>query len=232
MLGRQVGISLLRLPASARLALRPSIFSQQYDSSSRVLALSALRSYATPQKPRKAVGEPSRPVKRAVKRAAKSPSTGEAGEQLAEKKKAARAKKTAGTTKKKTAPKAKKPAPPKKRVKKPLTEEEKTTAEIKALKKTALSPPPSGTKYSARNAFIAEATSKTGENSEGQKAIFKSASARWYQLTPAELEVSQISTTRQSPCCHSSNILTDPVSTTTTSLCKNARSASQSTKVG
>lgn len=200
MLGRQVGSSLLRLPASARLALRPCIFSQHYDSRSRVLALSALRSYATPQKPRKAVGEPSRPVKRAVKRAAKSPSTGEAGEQLAEKKKAARAKKPTGTTKKKAAPKAKKPAPPKKRVKRELTEEEKTKAEIKVLKKTALSPPPSGTRYTARTAFIAEETANTGEAREGQMVIFKNATARWNQLTPAELEVSQSSMTRYSPC--------------------------------
>ena len=67
MFGRR---ALLRFPAPARLtALTPLPCPPRHDLSARAFLLHQYRrSYATPGRPRKAVGEPSRPVKRAVRR--------------------------------------------------------------------------------------------------------------------------------------------------------------------
>ena len=100
MFGRRVGSSLLRIQLNARLPLRPAPFQCQ---ASSINAL-ACRYYASPGRPRKTVGEPSRPVKRAVKKAAKSTEGGPAAKQV-------KAKKATAAAKKKTAKKpAKKPA--------------------------------------------------------------------------------------------------------------------------
>lgn len=195
MLGRQVGSLLLRLPINARLVLRSAQFQCQHGFTSRLLASSAQRSFATPGRPRKAVGEPSRPVKRATKRAARSSSTGEAGRQVREKKKGTSTRKT--TAKKATGKKT----TSKKRVRKPLTDEQKAVrearisrAKITELKKQALSPPKEGSHITAHGMLVREKTKGmklSGSNrTEAFGQVAKDASRDYKQLTPAELEVS------------------------------------------
>ena len=95
MLSRKVGSSLVRLPVYARLPFRPTPFQCQDNTT----ILYSRRSYASPGRPRKTVGEPSRPVKRAVKRAAKTTTTDDPAT------KQVKAKKDTAAAKKKAAPK-------------------------------------------------------------------------------------------------------------------------------
>ncbi|KAK0335950.1 hypothetical protein LTR59_002000 [Friedmanniomyces endolithicus] len=67
MFGRRVAVS-LRFPLQPRLLLTP--FQRPPHAASCALLHQTQRTYATPGRPRKVVGEPSKPVKRAVKRAA------------------------------------------------------------------------------------------------------------------------------------------------------------------
>ncbi|KAK0250465.1 hypothetical protein LTS09_014469 [Friedmanniomyces endolithicus] len=67
MFGRRVVVS-LRFPPQPRLLLTP--FQRQPHAASCTLLNQPQRTYATPGRPRKVVGKPSKPVKRAVKRAA------------------------------------------------------------------------------------------------------------------------------------------------------------------
>lgn len=177
MLGRQVTNTLLRVP-TRRLALRPATFQ---DLASRATVFLSLRSYATPGRPRTAVGEPSRPVKRAVKRDARSADGGEAKKRVQARKASAKAKKKA----------------PKKPVKKVLTPEQQAKKEAKAastkvkeLKKTALKPPTTGQRVTAYNVFIGEHT-RGRKASAGQSApeALKEANAEWKTLSPADIEV-------------------------------------------
>ena len=188
---------LLRLPINARLVLRPALSQCQHGFIPRLLVSSAQRYYATPGRPRKAVGEPSRPVKRATKRAARSSDTGEAGRQVREKKQQ-------GTTTRKTTAKksaAKKKAAPKKPVKKPLTDRQKAVqtarvsrAKITELKKQALSPPKKGAHVTARLMLLREKAKSTRGSGSNHQAAFgqasREASQEFKQLTSAELEVS------------------------------------------
>lgn len=190
MLGRQVGSSMLRLPANARLVLRPALSQYQQDLISRTTLFSTQRYYAsTPGRPKKAVGEPSRPVKRSVKRAAKSSATGEAGEQVAANKRQSRAKKTT----------AKKAAAPKKPKKKVLTDKQKAVkeagvakAKIADLKKAALDPPKRGSTLSTYTMFMSEKMKEVGNAGDHVVARqrFKENVNEWKRLSPAELEVS------------------------------------------
>lgn len=212
MLGRQVGSSLLRLPRCTRLPIRPlPTQHSQLGLAIRAVAPGALRFYAQttpsrPGRPKKAVGEPSRPVKRAVKRAAKSPKEGAAAKKVtarkepAPKKKATKAKTATGRAKKKV------PA---------LSEEEKAKqAELLAkrkqraaarldkantaeLKKLALSPPHVG-RHSANSLFRKEKLTGTGgqfksSNAAERREAFadqvSKASQEWRNISTAELEV-------------------------------------------
>lgn len=187
MFGRQVAV-LLRA--------RPSVLLCQHDISSRVLLAQPRRLYATPGRPKKAVGEPSRTVKRAVKKTATKPAATEAP---AKRKSVAKA---AGT--KKPAKKAaKKPAAKKKPAKKVLTEEQAAarkerlaTKEIKQLKIAALKPP----KLERSNAWseLMREKAKDGPFAKGVSASeskellgqhSKNVAAAYKSLSPAELEV-------------------------------------------
>lgn len=189
MIGRRVAV-LLQLPAQSRLLLANRSQSQ-HDLPLRTLFYQPRRLYATPGRPRKAVGEPSRPVKRAVKRsAAKATSPEESpAKQKVEAKKKSAAKK----------PAAKKAAAPKKQ----LTEEQRAAkavkldqAKIADLKKAALSPP----KVTRSNAYL-QFTAEKGKELKGLKSSsvadirktvgdhMKSSAAQWKQLSAAELEV-------------------------------------------
>lgn len=179
MLGRQVSNSLCRLSTHARLPWRSSPFQCQHDLSSLALLCSSHRFYATPGRPRKAVGEPSKPVKRAVKRSAKSASSPDspAKEKVTAKKKAAE--------KKKPKPKARQLTPEQKAV-------QKSKAQISELKKAALSPP-SRTKMSAYLMFMKENLKDTDESKASMKDRFKTVVPQFKNLSSAELEVCQIS---------------------------------------
>lgn len=111
-----IGRALVRVPVRSRL-IRPAYHGQRGQVAKAPTVL-FLRTYATPGRPKSVVGEPSKPVKRAVKKAAAKPPTGDSP---AEKRVAANerkaAKKTAGSTKK------------------ALTQEQKELAEQRKLKK-------------------------------------------------------------------------------------------------
>lgn len=149
MLGRQVTAA-LRRPLQARLR---SIAAPPTQSDLCIRTFSyAPRLFNPAGRPKKAVGEPSRPVKRAVKAKAKKPASTEtdaAAAKIAEKEKAA--KKKAAELKKK-----KKPAAVKKALTPEQVERKKAAlqkAELKDLKKAALEPPVRNGKRSAWLAF-------------------------------------------------------------------------------
>ncbi len=194
MFGRQVVSRLARLPLYARLPFRPSQCPLE------VVSTIAQRSYASPGRPRKTVGEPSRPVKRAVKRTAKATDGGPAKRQV-------KAKKDVAAAKKKTAKAAAPPASKKKRAPKAVTEEQKAAAKAKIAKakdadlKKATLKPPSNRAISAYNAFMAEKRkgAPAGEMqgpdvSQKMSAMMKELAAEWKSLSPAELEVRLIPT--------------------------------------
>lgn len=202
MLGRQVGTNLLRLSRPTRLPIR-SVPLQQYnaDLALRSFSLSAWQcdtaTARKPGRPKKAVGEPSRPVKRAVKRTARAPAEGEAATEKVQAAKKEVAKKKAAKPKAKPAPKKKKALTEKQRA---ARDKRLDILHGKELKELALSPPPRPT-LSARNIFIGEQMGKQQEEvvaaGEAQArattavlaAAMKRISEKWANLTPAELEV-------------------------------------------
>ena len=204
MLGRQVGTSLLRLPRCARLPIRSQPYQQlQHDLAVRSIAPSFYRAYAQitpsrPGRPKKAVGEPSRPVKRAVKRAAKSPKEDAATQKVkARRETAQKKKKAAAKPKKKTLTEEQKARQAELKAKrKAKTAKDVQKANITELKKLALDPPVVN-KYSAYILFIKDRLSGGGEMKGLKHAdinqAFKDRTKRiteeWRNLTPAELEV-------------------------------------------
>ncbi|KAK3700953.1 hypothetical protein LTR37_015659 [Vermiconidia calcicola] len=187
MFGRKVGNSLFRLPIYTRLPLRPSAFQHQYDCTSRAFLVCSQRSYATPGRPRRTVGEPSRPVKRAAKsNASKTKSTEDPATKQVKEKKSTAAKK--------------KPAP-KRQAKKELTDEQKAAkdakiakAKITDLKKAALSPP-SNRGPNAWNEFFAERMKSVNakemqgpDRRQKMSQVLQPIVAEWKSLSPADLE--------------------------------------------
>jgi len=207
MLGRQVTAA-LRRPLQARLR---SVAAPPTQSSLCIRTFSyAPRLLSPVGRPKKAVGEPSRPVKRAVKAKAKKPAATEtdaAAKKVAEKEKAAK-KKAAELKKKAAAKKKAKPALTPEQVERKKAALQR--AEIKDLKKAALEPP---VKSGVRSAWLVFSKEKGGElrerianesDSEGRAtegktplatiksqlaAHSKNVSAAWKNVTPAELEV-------------------------------------------
>jgi len=188
---------MLRWPASTRLlsAALPSTL----HTSTRVLAI---RTYATPGRPKSVVGEPSRPVKRAVKRAAAKPADGKSA---AEKKLAASKRKAAAkkreinlTDEQKAAQKerleAAQAALKARQEKQKLKGKEAAQKEkLVELKKLALDPPPCPS-VSAYTTFTAEKIRAMGPlvGEDGQRLALgdrmKSVAAEWKALGPADIE--------------------------------------------
>lgn len=205
MIGRQVA-ALLRVPASARvvrvcrLPHQPNLYVR------RSLSLSR-RLYATPGRPKKAVGEPSRVIKRAVKRAAKTPAdpTTDAAAKKVETKKKGATKKTKVAGTKKPATKTKAKAKAKAKAKKPLTDAQKAVKkanvqklEITELKKAALDPPHIP-QLSAYLQFSVEKSKESQLSAEGLSPeqrrkqfgeMGKSIAAQWKSSSSADVEVS------------------------------------------
>lgn len=190
MIGRRVGV-LFQLPLQSRLLRTNPVPAHQHQLPIRTLACQPRRGYATPGRPRKAVGEPSRPVKRAVNRTSSAATS--SADSPAKQKTDAR---------KKTAAK-KKPA---KAPKKVLTEEQKAVKAARAdklkmteLRKAALAPPPAGS--GASSAYI-EFTKERAHRLKERRADDSSANhkqllaeharevaSEWKNATPAEVEV-------------------------------------------
>lgn len=182
MLGRQVGV-LLRWPATARLSAPSPLLQNHRDLPLRKLLAPQRRLYATPGRPKSVVGEPSKTVKRAVKRAAAKTTSSDT----------LPTKNTAKKSKTKTAAK-------KKTTGKPLTEEQKTARAAKqqremkkALRAAALEPP----KVAHSNAyqqFFADRMkaffSSTPPDSTPRiaKNNSRAIAQEWKQLAPADIE--------------------------------------------
>lgn len=186
MLGRQVTAA-LRRPLQARLRTATSVHPEV---SLCIRTFShAPRQLSPVGRPKKAVGEPSKPIKRAVKSTSKKPAskdTDAAAKKLAQKKKLAE-KKAAAAAK----AKAKRTLTPEQLEKKKAAAKK---AENKELKKAALDPP-NVPVASAYHVFIKEQSGKLKEQSANgnQKAAIaefgKTVSAAWRSLSPGELEV-------------------------------------------
>jgi len=232
MLGRHVTAA-LRRPLQARLR---AIAAPPTQSSLCIRNLSYAPRLLTPVgRPRKAVGEPSRPVKRAVKAKAKKPASTEtdaAAKKIAEKEKAA--KKKAAATKK-----AKPALTPEQVEKKKLALQK---AEVKELKRAALQPPAKSDLTSAYIAFTKEKGKELKEliaNESGSNGKVKAVhalgqhqqnvAAAWKNVTPSELEVSVWLK------CKSANVLLSVAntnSTTTTSSTHPKKLLMRSTNAG
>lgn len=192
MFGRQVAAA-LRLPLPARLT-HTVRFQWQRDVCARSLFTSSRRLYATPGRPRTAVGEPSKTIKRSVKKtASKTPKDGDSAavKQVKEKKaSAAKKKKNAVAKPKKKAPK--KLTEQQVAAKKAKTQKDK----IKALKAVALKPPRGARTKSAWMTFFSENMRNAGLGGAGPEMQarvrdhVKGLGEAYRALTPAEREVS------------------------------------------
>ena len=197
MFGRRAAV-LLRFPLHHRLPL-PSALRHQPDAASRAALYHAIRTYATPGRPRNVVGEPSKPVKRSVKRAA--PKATDAAESPAKRKVEAKKAKAKAKPKPKAKPKAKAAKP-----KKELTVEQKERKaaslekkKVLELKKLALKPPvvTQSNAYieffkekSAQNAALKEKLSG-GAKEQNQRVAEhgKAVGAAWKELAASDVEV-------------------------------------------
>lgn len=169
-----------------------------------------------PGRPKKAVGEPSRVIKRAVKRVVKKPAadgTDAASQQVAEKQAKGTTKSTSKAAAKPKVKAAKKKVKPAKRVlteaqaaaKKEKAAHAKAAKDLKSLKEAALNPPKITTtsaylqfaianKGSLKDLLADKKESHSGEGAStyGRAAIAQHAKAlgvEWKQQTPADHEV-------------------------------------------
>ena len=206
MLGRQVTAA-LRRPLQARLR---SITVPPTQSSLCIRTFSYAPFLLNPAgRPKKAVGEPSRPVKRAVKAKAKEPASTEtdaAAKKIAAKEKAAKkkiAEKEKAAKKKAAAAKKAKPALTPEKIERQKAALQK--AEITDLKKAALEPPAVNGRRSAYLLFSKEKGNELRErianesDSEGKASPAtvrtqltehtRRVAAAWKNVTPSEIEV-------------------------------------------
>lgn len=172
----------------------------------------AIRAYATPGRPKSVVGQPSRPVKRNVKRAAAKPADGtSSAERKVAAKRSSPARKTltpeqqVAATEKKAQAKiaAQARALKQKEAKQARSLKAKATAKarnervkVAELKKTALNPPNllSGNAYLGFSKQYLQKNQLTdstgGSKREAQMQRIKECGAAWKALSPAEIEVS------------------------------------------
>lgn len=179
---------LLRFPTRSRLALPLGL---------RAPLAHSLRTYATPGRPKSVVGEPSRPVKRAVKKVAAKPrdGTSPAEKKVAAKKKAAAAKPVKKPKKKVLTPEQKQAQLLKKKTQadkqKALRLKTKDKSKLTDLKAAALDPPKQKAYPNTWSVFLAEEMKKVPAGEPIKLASFATeTAASWKNLAPAELEVS------------------------------------------
>ncbi|KAK6443381.1 hypothetical protein LTR95_000207 [Oleoguttula sp. CCFEE 5521] len=213
MLGRQVTFLLRRPPLPLRLATSSTqcLSARSLHTTPAALGVTASK----PGRPKKAVGEPSRVIKRAVKRVAKKPASDpdDAASQQVAAKQAGTTPKTkakAKAAKPKALKKAKKATPPKKvyteaqlAAKKERAARAKAAKDVKSLKAAALSPP----KIVPSNAYLQFIKAHKGDlqslvNAEKEKLPegsklnikgtltehSKNLSAAWKEQSPADIE--------------------------------------------
>lgn len=192
---------MLRWPASARLLSAP--LPCALPTSSLVLPI---RTYATPGRPKSVVGEPSRPVKRAVKRAAAKPADGTSPAEkklAASKRKAAAARRRPELTEEQKAAQqerlqnaraAMKARQERQKAKTKAQAEKLKTAELKTV---ALEPPPRahGSGYTMYTSEKIKAMGPLGKGdtvANSRSALgarMKEVANNWKGLGPAEVEV-------------------------------------------
>lgn len=187
MFGRRMGV-LLRWPARARLPSASATLQNRRDLPLRTLVVPQARLYATPGRPKSVVGEPSKTVKRAVKRAA---ATNTSSGTLP-------AKNTANKGSAKAA--SKKSSAAKKTTRKPLTEEQKAARaakqqrELKKALRAAALDPPKVAHSNAYQQFFADrmkaffSAAQTGSAPRIAKENSRAIAQEWKQLGPAEIE--------------------------------------------
>lgn len=188
---------MLRWPASTRLLSAP--LSIPAATSSLVLSI---RTYATPGRPKSVVGEPSRPVKRSVKSAARKPADGSspAEKKLAAKRKGAAKKRVPLTEEQQAAQQERLEAAratlKKRQQKKRDAEKAQADKEkIKELKGLALDPPltPHSSGYIAFTTEKLKVMGPLGTNDDGTKQTLgprmKAVAAEWHTISPADHEV-------------------------------------------
>ncbi|KAI5370241.1 Putative High mobility group box domain-containing protein [Septoria linicola] len=176
--------------------ISPSALHHQHTVVRQPLVLS-IRTYATPGRPKSVVGEPSRTVKRAVKKAASKPNDGSSA---AEKKIAAKArspatKRTRALTPEQAAKrqeaadlKAARDAARKGRTAQRKAVEKKKT-KIEDLKAAALPECPKRTGYtSAYQAYWSQTAKGSGGTASTINAMIKEAAAKWKEMGPADIE--------------------------------------------
>ncbi|KAF2211594.1 hypothetical protein CERZMDRAFT_98475 [Cercospora zeae-maydis SCOH1-5] len=152
-----------------------------------------IRTYATPGRPKSVVGEPSRPVKRAVKNAAAKPRDGTSA---AEKKIAAKKRKPASKQAATPEKAAKRLAVSTRKAERAAASKEKAAqrkaaiakkTKLEDLKATALPEAPKKSVYSSTyQAFWAEAVRQS--DSENVNDRVKEAAAKWKQVSAADVE--------------------------------------------
>lgn len=192
-----IGRAMLRWPVSARLLLAPHASTAPTST-----LLLPLRAYATPGRPKTVVGEPSRAVKRAVKRDAAAPADGTspAERKLAASKRNAAAKKSKlQLTEEEIAVQeermeaAKAAAKARREKKKAATKARAEKDRLVELKKVALDAPsrPFASAYTSYTAEQFGITPLTDEN--GTKLALadrmRKIAATWNTLPPADIEV-------------------------------------------
>lgn len=204
-----IGRALVRVPVRSRL-IRPA-YRCRHGLVAKAPTVLFQRTYATPGRPKSVVGEPSKPVKRAVKKAAAKPPTGDSpAEKLvaADKRKAVKKKLTPEQKElakqrkldnKERLAKAKATEKARKDKLKAQTKANAAKEELKELKKTALQPPKakSNTSY---NFFFVEVVMKkhdlaAGTHQDRKDTLARAArdaSEQWKSLSPEEREVSDL----------------------------------------
>lgn len=153
-----------------------------------------IRTYATPGRPKSVVGEPSRPVKRAVKKAAAelADGTSAAEKQIAAKKRNPRTLTPEQTEKRQAAAarKAVRDAGIKEKAALRKAFDKKKT-KLEDLKTAALPDAPKKAQYaSAYQVYWAEHAKIASGADEKITARIKEAASKWKQLPPADVEVS------------------------------------------
>ncbi|EMD01052.1 hypothetical protein BAUCODRAFT_193877 [Baudoinia panamericana UAMH 10762] len=204
MFGRRVAVLLHTRPSANLPVTTPPPC--QYELALRPSTKQTVRTYATPSRPRSVVGEPSKTIRRAVKRAApKATSSDSPAKQKVEAKKesAAAKKKTTSEPNAKPKAKAKATAKPKPKPKKVLTDKQKAAQKVKLeklkiveLKKAALDPPSHRFNTTAYRAFYADHVAKLMKERRSEEvaqtirggAPMKECAGLWREISAADRE--------------------------------------------
>ena len=186
---------LLRFPARSRVphVLLPAPRDRAAAAAVRLPLALPIRTYATPGRPKSVVGEPSRPVKRAVKKAAAKPADGTsaAEKKIAAKKRSPRALTPEEAEKRQAAAEKKAARDAARKQKASLRKaSDKKKTKLEDLKTAALPDAPKKAQYSsAYQVYWSESAKATSGSEEKVTVKVKDAAAKWKEMSPADIEV-------------------------------------------